>query len=90
MKVSNRFHAPVTLPLGKSPQYPVKRIVVGPRAGLDMMMRKNSCPCWELNPGHPACSLVTILSYYGFCYIYEQSIFYYLSLIVCKLVSVFL
>jgi len=36
---------------------------MGPRAGVDMMAkRKHPCPCWESNPGYPACSLVTTLA----------------------------
>jgi hypothetical protein len=36
---------------------------VSPRAGLDAVAkRKNPCPCRELNPGRPACSLVIMLS----------------------------
>jgi hypothetical protein len=36
---------------------------VGPRARLGMVVkRKIPGPCRELNPGHPACSLVTILT----------------------------
>jgi hypothetical protein len=36
---------------------------VGPRAGLDMVMkRKILSPCWELNPSCPACILLTKLT----------------------------
>jgi len=38
---------------------------VGPRAGLDVEKRPNNCPCRELNPGRPARSLVSTLSYHG-------------------------
>jgi hypothetical protein len=27
---------------------------VGSRAGLHMIARENFCPCWKLNPSHPA------------------------------------
>jgi hypothetical protein len=36
---------------------------VGPTASLDTVVRiKSTSPYLELNPGHPACSLVTILT----------------------------
>jgi hypothetical protein len=36
---------------------------VDPRASLDVLgNRRVSCPCWDLNPRHPACSFVTTLS----------------------------
>jgi hypothetical protein len=36
---------------------------VGPRAGLDVVAkRKIPCPCWESSPGHPARSLVTVVT----------------------------
>jgi len=39
---------------------------VGPWASLDMVAKRNNpCPCREYNPGHPAHSLVTMLSYPG-------------------------
>jgi hypothetical protein len=36
---------------------------VCPIASLDAVAkRKNDCPCWELNPGHPAHRLVILLT----------------------------
>jgi len=38
---------------------------VGPRAGLDAIAKRtisHHCLCWELNPGRPARSLVSILT----------------------------
>jgi hypothetical protein len=36
---------------------------MGPGIGLDAVMkRKNLCPCWGSNPGHPICSSITILT----------------------------
>jgi hypothetical protein len=36
---------------------------VSPRASLEAMTKsKILCPYWEWNPGHPACSLVSILT----------------------------
>jgi len=36
---------------------------MGPRAGLDAVAkRKIICPCQESKPGHPARSLVTVLT----------------------------
>jgi hypothetical protein len=33
------------------------------RGSLDVVAkRKNPCPCFELNPDHPACSSVTMLT----------------------------
>jgi len=34
-----------------------------PTAGLDVLgNRQVCCPCWDLNPRRPACSLITALS----------------------------
>jgi hypothetical protein len=38
---------------------------VGLRAGLDAVAKRkksHQCPCWELNPGRPARSLVSVLT----------------------------
>jgi hypothetical protein len=38
---------------------------VGPKVGLDRLQKRHEslhCSCWESNVGHPACSLVTILT----------------------------
>jgi len=35
---------------------------VGPRASLDAVVKRDPCPCQELNTGHPAHSLVIILT----------------------------
>jgi len=50
------------------PRNPISRRLGGPqgqsgRGGEE----KNSCPCWESNPGRPARSLVTILCFTSFC-----------------------
>jgi hypothetical protein len=36
-------------PHGKSPWYPLDMRLVGPRAGLDAVVKKIPSPCWELN-----------------------------------------
>jgi len=35
---------------------------LGPRAGLDAVKNRKSCPCWGSNSGRPVHSLVTILT----------------------------
>lgn len=35
---------------------------MGPRTGLGSSEKKYPTLCWELNPAHPACSLVIILT----------------------------
>jgi len=41
---------------------------MGPRAGLNTVaMRKSSCPCQEMKPGHIDHSSITVLSYAGSC-----------------------
>jgi len=50
-------------PEGKSPWYPLNRSLGWPQDESGYSgEEKNSCPCWELNPSHPAHSLVTILA----------------------------
>jgi hypothetical protein len=44
-------------------QYPLHRQLGGPQSWSDTVTkRKITSPCWELNPNHPAHSLVAILS----------------------------
>jgi hypothetical protein len=55
-------------PGGKNPRYPLDRRLGGPqnrsrRGGVE----RDLSPCRESNPDRPAYSLVTILSYTGFC-----------------------
>jgi hypothetical protein len=48
-----------------APCYPVDRKVVGPTAGLDVVVKREKSlhySCQVLNSGHPAHSLVTILT----------------------------
>jgi len=54
MEVSGWLQALATLLLGKEPW-------VSPRVGTDMVAKRKD-PCWEWNPRHPACSLVSILT----------------------------
>jgi len=51
--------------LGERPPVPTgEKAGMGPKVGLDVVVKRKSlfCPYWELNPGCPACSLVTILT----------------------------
>jgi hypothetical protein len=60
MEVSDQLHALPTLPL-----VPIAQEVrwAQEQAWTQWQGEKSlPCPCWELNPGHPACSLVTILT----------------------------
>jgi hypothetical protein len=55
MEVGGQLHTPAALPLEKLP--PGTYWIggwVGPRAGLDAVERKPSCPCWESNPDSSA------------------------------------
>jgi hypothetical protein len=63
MEVSYQLHAPAILPPAKEPMAPTGW--VGPRAVLDAVMRKIPSPCQDSNPGCPARSLATVLSYCG-------------------------
>jgi hypothetical protein len=57
MKVNGQLY-----PRQKNCQYSMDKRLGGPRAGLDMVVRrKNPRPCQESNPYCPACSLVNIL-----------------------------
>jgi len=52
-------------PQGKSPWYPLDRRLVGPQSwsGCDDEKKKSLLsPFWELNPGHPACNLITTIT----------------------------
>jgi len=66
MEVSSQPHALATLPPGKDPSIHWIGGWVGSRVCLDVVVKteKNPfpCPCQELNPEHPACSLVTVLA----------------------------
>jgi len=60
MKVSGQLNTPTTLPQGKSPQYPLDRRLGGLQnhsrcSGEEK--KSHYCPCQELNPSLPACSL---------------------------------
>jgi hypothetical protein len=57
MEASGQHHAPAILPLVKISWYPLVRIL-----SLDVIVKRNPCPSWELNFGLPACSLVIILN----------------------------
>jgi hypothetical protein len=60
MNVSGQFHAPAAFPRGKSPQYPLKKVWVGPIAGLDDMGESNRIDTRFL--GLPTHSLVATLT----------------------------
>jgi len=63
MEMSGQLHALATFP-------PKERATsthwledwMGTRVNLDAVMTKNSSPWWKLNPSHPVCSLVTIVT----------------------------
>jgi len=58
MEVSGQLHAPVALPWGEKPWYPLDTRLGGPRASLDAVVRrKNFSLFQESNPDRPACSL---------------------------------
>jgi hypothetical protein len=62
MEVSVQLHAPAAITLGKEPPSPVTDWIggwLGPRAGLDVVAKKNPCRYWDLNPGPPAPSIVS-------------------------------
>jgi hypothetical protein len=60
--VGGQLHALVAVPLWEEPHYPLDRRLGGPQSWSGYgSKRKNPCPCQELNPGHAACNLVTIL-----------------------------
>jgi hypothetical protein len=45
----------------RGPHYPLDRRLGGPRAGLNVVAKRRIfAPCQELNPSHPACSIITI------------------------------
>jgi hypothetical protein len=51
MEVSGQLHAPVALPQGKIPWYPLNRRIVGSKAVLDAVVKKKiPSPLWKLNP----------------------------------------
>jgi hypothetical protein len=55
----------------RATQYSLEGRLGEPNAGLDMVAKRNKshyCPCWEMNPGCPDCSVVSILSYPGLKY----------------------
>jgi len=65
MEVSGQLHAPDTLSPAKVPGTHWIGCWVGLRTGLDAVAKRKKshhCPYWELNPGHSACSLVSILT----------------------------
>jgi hypothetical protein len=66
MEMSGQIHAPAGLFLGKSPPPPGIHLIggwVNPRAALDSVAkRKILCPSRESRSGHPARSLVTLLT----------------------------
>jgi len=51
---------------GKSPWYPLGRRLDRSRASLDAAAKRKTslCPYWELNPGHPSHSLISLLTEY--------------------------
>jgi hypothetical protein len=58
------LHPKCFTPQGKSPQYPLDRRLDGlqNQCSCGGEEKEDPCPCQELNPSHPACSLVTILT----------------------------
>jgi len=53
------FNPQLLYSYGKSPGNDWIGDWVGPRACQDVVAkRKNLCPCWKLNPSHPAHSIV--------------------------------
>jgi len=64
--VCGQFHAPAALPQGKSPQYPLDRMLSEPQSLSEHSGKeKNYQPLPGIKPyypDHPACSLVTIPS----------------------------
>jgi len=63
MEVSDQLHAPAALPRRKSLGYPFMGGWVAPEPVWTQWRReKYSSPYHEWNPGHPACSLVAIVT----------------------------
>jgi hypothetical protein len=59
MEESGQLHAPTSLP----PVSNGKEAVWAPEPSLDAVEKgKFHCPCREPKPGHPACSLVPVLT----------------------------
>jgi hypothetical protein len=52
------FTQQLLYPQGKSPWYPFGRRLGGSQSWPRCCGEEDSCPCHELNPGHPACSLL--------------------------------
>jgi hypothetical protein len=55
-------HPSCFIPLGKSPQYQLERRLGVPQGQFGCSgkgKKSHHCPCWESNPSHPACSLVS-------------------------------
>jgi len=68
MEGSGELHAPAALSPGKSPHYPLDRRLGGPQSwsGWGGKEKKSQhFPYQELNPSHPACSLVSMDSLNG-------------------------
>jgi len=63
MEVSGQLHTLTTLPLGRSPRYPLNRRLAGPQSspGCGDEEKSLSCPYQESNSGHSFCSLVIVL-----------------------------
>jgi hypothetical protein len=79
MKVSGKIHVPAALPpsWGRASDTYLIGEWVGPTADLDAMREESlQCPCQELNPGFPSCSLLTTLTELPILYCGEMFLYF--------------
>jgi hypothetical protein len=63
MEKSSQLHTLATLPSGVKPPSTLRQENGGPQSWSGCGGKETSpCPCHKLNPGHPSCSLATILT----------------------------
>jgi len=63
--MSGQVHAPVILPRGLSPRYPLDRRLGKPHSRYgrgDEEKNSHHCPHWELDPGRPARRVLNVLT----------------------------
>jgi len=58
MEVTHQLHATAPLPHGKETHYPLNW---SPSGSWSHSGHKVTCPCQELHPSHPVCSLANII-----------------------------